>query len=169
MRETQDRRLVSVPAMLITTLAAACVTWLSVGWLGTQGPLGGAAVVVLAELFLACCGAVALLLTARFAEAYLRSEVRAEAHPPRRWQFGLWKRLWQPARQRQTLAHPVTFTREPVDHWLRAVYNEMRPVEAASSSPATIPFQSRPASGQSLRCPEPDTNRGDHRSHRRAA
>ncbi len=165
MREPQERRLVSVPVMLITALAAVSVTWLCVGWIGAQGPLAAAATVVLAELFLACCGAAALLLTARLAEAYLRSEARAERRPPRRRHLWLWRRIWQPALRSGSQTPPTAIVRESVDHWLRTVYDEMRPVDATDTRPVTLPFQSRSASDQPVRRFETDANR----SRRRAA
>lgn len=82
--------------LIAACLFAALLTWLCVGWLANQPPLTAMVAVLLVEVFLACFGVIAMLLTERMTVSMLKWEKRQPPLPRERPQVRtepIWYRL----------------------------------------------------------------------------
>jgi hypothetical protein len=94
---SEERFSLAGMGMLAVGLFAALLTWLCVGWFGSQPLLTALVAVVLVEVFLACFALIALLLTERMTMTLLKSERRQPAAPrSRRQPDTIWFRLPEP-------------------------------------------------------------------------
>lgn len=140
MNDAYEPHTFSARSVACGAMAAACLTWLCVGWFGGQGPVTAAAAVVLVELFLACFAMIAVLLTARLSDAYMVREANVQEHTPTPQRLWLWRPLWQPSVREIVSAPAQRVERVPVGHWLQRVYAEMQPLAAPEHHPHTLAF-----------------------------
>lgn len=119
---TEESWMLSATAFAAVAGCAGLLTWLCVGWFGNQPLLTAMIAVVLVELFLACVGIIAILLTERMTVTMLELERRP--------------------------ATPSTHRPQPSPVWLRIADTD-RPwagkshVSPREQGPATIRFAAR--------------------------